>query len=150
MKTFDIDMASSVALDKFLNEGWNCAESTLYSILAQTELSSEEIERYISTVSGFNGGIGGSKDLCGAISGAVAAVGATVGRFGVYKHNNNPECSAIAKRIFTEFVENYETADCGALTCEFDTTQAKERRIHCSSIVQFASETAVKALNDIK
>ncbi len=147
MKTFDTDIVSSIALDKFLNEGWNCAESTIYSILSQTDLNEDAINKYVSSVSGFNGGIGGSKHICGAISGGVAAISALIGRFGIIK-SNNTECSMLTKQLMQDFYNHYNSHECLALTKGFENFSTTERRVHCSLIVEYAAEQTAKILNE--
>jgi len=60
------------------NDGFHCAEAIVNTI---KEVFPEKSEIACNTVSGFCGGIGGcKKDICGALSGGIVALGFIYGR----------------------------------------------------------------------
>ncbi len=67
-----------MAVEKF-SSGYNCAQSILYAF--GPELGLDE-ETALKLATAFGGGMGGSGEVCGAVTGAIMALGLKCGRGG--------------------------------------------------------------------
>ncbi len=145
---------SKSAKDYFM-EGSNCSESTLLGI---SEAIGEKCRFIPQIASGFGGGFGRHGEVCGAISGAVMAIGLVHGR-------KDPKDAAAKEKIYgivdeylKIFKEKYGTLSCRELTgCSMLTAEGlkkiKDEKIHaniCAPIVEFAELEALKLINDKK
>jgi C_GCAxxG_C_C family probable redox protein len=67
---------SQIAVQKF-NEGFNCAQAVLISFAEELHLDKETA---LKLTCGFGGGMGRMQEVCGAVSGGIAAIGYKYGR----------------------------------------------------------------------
>lgn len=81
--------------------GFNCAEGVFWGIAQSLELDVP-----ISCVTGFGGGIGGTGSVCGALTGAIAALGIYVGRQEADDTEAKNKCIELSKNV----VEGFEKA----------------------------------------
>ena len=116
--------------------GFYCSEAVLSSIHSNFEL--EIPEEIIKMASGFPGGVGRSKCLCGAVSGGVMALGLFFGR----TKQGDPQVEQnlrVSKELHDWFkVENGKNAlCCRILTKEFDMSlgEHKEQCIYYTGLV---------------
>jgi len=139
----------------YFMEGCNCSESTLLGI---SEAIGEKCKFIPQIASGFGGGFGRHGEVCGAISGAIMAIGLVHGR-------KDPKDAAAKEKIYgivdeylKKFVEKYGTLSCRELTgCNMLTPEGlkkiKDEKVHtnvCAPIVEFAEREALKIINDKK
>jgi C_GCAxxG_C_C family probable redox protein len=92
---------------RHFNEGYNCCETMLLSFGELLGMESEVIPKIATP---FGGGIHKRRNMCGALSGAVMAIGLKYGR-------NTPEgkrepSSERAARLVEKFIEKYGSANC--------------------------------------
>ncbi|HZX46647.1 MAG TPA: C-GCAxxG-C-C family protein [Clostridia bacterium] len=111
---YDMNYAGELGKDeaidrctKHFNEGYNCCETMLLSFGELLGVESEVIPKIATP---FGGGIYNRKHMCGALSGAVMAIGLKYGR-------NTPggkrePSSERAARLVEKFTEKYESANC--------------------------------------
>jgi C_GCAxxG_C_C family probable redox protein len=140
---------------EYFLEGYNCSESTLLGI---SEAIGEKCKFIPQIASGFGGGFGRHGEVCGAISGAIMAIGLVHGR-------KDPKDAAAKEKIYgivdeylKKFTEKYGTLSCRELTgCNMLTLEGlkkiKDEKIHinvCAPIVEFAEREALKIINDKK
>lgn len=86
---------------KYFREGYNCAQSVFLAFAEDVGLG----EREAALLSGgFGGGIGRLRETCGAVSGAVLAMGALNG----YPGPEQPDEKARLYRDIQEFVRAFE------------------------------------------
>lgn len=120
--------------------GFFCSEAVVSSIRSNFELDIPE--EVIAMASGFPVGIGRSKCLCGAVSGAVMALGLFFGRTkqGDPKVEKNLEA---AKELHDWFKENNgkNALCCRILTKEFDMGKGE----HKEQCIRFTGMAARKA-----
>lgn len=69
---------SDQAVEKFVS-GYNCAQSILYAFGPSLGLDAETA---LKVATGLGGGVGGSGEVCGAVTGGVLALGLKYGRGG--------------------------------------------------------------------
>ncbi len=100
--------AGALAIEHF-NKGYNCAESTLYGMAKALQLPLPDAVMQAATA--FGGGMGRAGGTCGALSGAVMALGLIYGRT-----LPNAEKKTIAythaERVYRRFVERAGAQDC--------------------------------------
>lgn len=132
-------------------QGFNCAESVLLGLCEEMHVESPLIPR-IAT--GFGGGIGHTGNICGAVSGAVMALGIAFGR-------EKPEDRATRDRLYLlveSFLREVEKAlghlDCFSLigvrlNTEEGLKQYREENLRerCRSIVATVEEIAKRYLS---
>ncbi len=133
------------AKENYLN-GFACAESILHAI-KEENLIDEFPEEVLKCTTGFGSGIGGSGNICGAITGSVIAIGLKYGR--VDTTGDNSMAFEKVNEFLTRFNDRYKKQDCTGLTCtwrEKDKFKTLERRKYCSAIVGFAASELEKIL----
>lgn len=135
--------AVDLALERF-HAGYNCAEATLYGLATALDLPAGDAVFRAATP--FGGGIGLAGCTCGALSGAVMALGLARGRL-------TPDAAqkkiayAHAERLWRRFVERAGGEDCRAInTLGFD---HPDHRAFCSRFVALGAELAAEELLDL-
>jgi C_GCAxxG_C_C family probable redox protein len=144
-----VDKAPKRSRDLF-SSGYYCAESVLLSIAEDRSIQSELIPR-IAT--GFCGGVSHTSGMCGAVSGAIMAMGLVFGR-------NSPVDSVDAtysavKRFMAMFQERFGSTNCLTLTgCNLDTDEGQrlfmEKNVieQCQCFVEEATRLATTVIED--
>lgn len=113
-----VESAKSYAAKGFL-----CSESVLLAISNWLEIRSELIPK-IAT--GFGAGIGGSSSICGAISGAIMALGLKFGR-DEPKKQEKPSYW-FASQFLQRFQKEFGSTMCRQLTgCDFTTDTGRKK-----------------------
>jgi len=138
------------AKENFAN-GFNCAESVLISLADEMGIECSCIPK-IAT--GFGGGFGRHGEICGAITGAVMALGLKYGR----SDTKDPEAKEKAYATVDGFLKTFKSrfknvrcidlTDCDMLTPE-GLQKAKDDNVHknvCTDLVVFAATEATKLL----
>lgn len=144
MGLINIEKAAETALSKFTGEKWHCAESVLYGLLTGAGFS--EPEKYVTCMSGFNGGVGGTRNMCGALSGGVAAAGYMLGRQG-YAARDMKICAEACNRFYKSFETEFGSVSCGVITKDYEFS-APERRVYCRRMVESAVRACGKEINE--
>lgn len=146
-----MEKAEERARHNFRN-GLNCAESVVQSVidLGLTDLPSE----FVAAASGFGGGIGHTKNMCGAISGCMMAVSSVKGRKNPFEKetlkerfdelNGENGVYQLFAQIVKDLEDKYGTLLCRELTKEFDDFGSKARKASCMEITVFCTQLAVK------
>jgi C_GCAxxG_C_C family probable redox protein len=134
---------------RFFDDGFNCAESSLFSLARFLGIDSPVIPMIAS---GFGGGIARSQSLCGALAGSIMGLGLKFGR-----RSPEEERAGIYRRteeLVAGFRERFHTVSCRELTgIDFKNVEefgARYPRIHaevCSPIVRFAVEKAIAIIS---
>ncbi|ADI02225.1 MAG TPA: C_GCAxxG_C_C family protein [Syntrophothermus lipocalidus] len=132
-------------------EGLNCAESVLKAILdtGVTDFPPE----VVAMATGFGGGMGLSGNNCGALIGAVMAVGAVHGRKNplegefqerVDRLYGNPGLYRFFNGLPHEFKAKFQYLDCAKLNENYPEWQDKERFRQCMKMVIEAAGMAME------
>lgn len=136
---------------KYFDDDHNCAQAVLHAVLEKYGLYFDEAT---SVIAGMGGGIGLQGNVCGAVSGAIAALGVLqkerVKDF--QKHKEATYTSAI--KFMYKFRKLHETVICDALTgITMADTEARDEAIdkgHFHKICPQFVEDAVKIALDIE
>lgn len=134
----------------YFREGLNCAECVFLAFLDthETNLPREVVE----LASGFGGGIGHTKHMCGAISGALLALGTQKGRPNPFQKESPRERSLeLREEVYPRFAdllnevnEHYGTLLCAELTATHPDFDAPARRQSCAEIVSYCAELCAR------
>ncbi len=138
--------AKDVALDYFAQK-FSCAESVLLGLTETFGICDECIPQ-IAT--GFGAGMGYCNEACGAISGAIMALGLVFGRKNASDQDAKLKCYQKVGLLISAFEQKFGNVNCMDLTkCDMSTAEgrarSKELNLHgklCSRFVAFAAETA--------
>ncbi len=137
--------------EELFNQTFNCAESVLAGVATELQVESDIIPMIAS---GFGAGISRHGETCGALTGAIMALGLKYGR-------TTPDNAAKAKlyamvdELWTDFEQEFEHVSCKALTgCDMMTDEgAKEfvaRDLHhtlCPKFVIWAAERTMSLID---
>ncbi|MGQ9681187.1 MAG: C-GCAxxG-C-C family protein [Anaerolineae bacterium] len=136
-----IQRASELARSHFVEEGFNCAESALYGVT--TALGLTPAKDLVRAATPFGGGIGMAGCVCGALTGAVMALGLALGRTTADAEQKR-RAYEHAQHLWRRFVEQTGAEDCRDLnTLGFD---HPEHKVHCARFVTIAAALAAEEL----
>ncbi len=135
---------------EYYRQGLNCAECVFLAFLDHHETSLPR--EVLALASGFGGGIGQTKHLCGAISGAVLALGTQKGRADPFqKESPALRSQELREEVYPAFAAlaheveaHYGTLLCRELTNSFADFQGKERKKSCQEIVAYCAALAAE------
>lgn len=116
-------------------KGLNCAQCVL---LACGDYSGLDGTALLSLSCGFGGGVR-CGEICGAISGAVMAIGAAGDISGIEDREAMNRVAVQTKQFTAVFREQF-----GALRC----LDLKRAGVPCDDLIAFGAETAEKIIND--
>ena len=140
------EKASQIAADQF-NNGFNCAEAVLLGLTEALGIESQCVPRIATP---FGGGMGRYGEVCGAITGAMLALGLKSGRESADDTAARGDVYARVVRLMRAFEIEYGSVECRTLTgCDLLTPEGKERfqaeKMHanlCTKFVAFAAQEA--------
>lgn len=134
----------------YFREGLNCAECVLLGFIDthETELPREVVR----LASGFGGGIGQSKNICGAVTGALMALGTQKGRPDPFdKETVKERAMELRQEVYPAFAallneikEKYGTVLCAELTAQHKDFDAPSRKKSCQAFIAYCAELAAK------
>jgi C_GCAxxG_C_C family probable redox protein len=102
---------ADIAVGKF-KEGYNCAQSVLYSYAEKVNISKDMSLRIAN---GFGGGMGRKQEVCGAISGAIMVLGLIYGRGENEGKEKQETTYSKVRELIDAFVREYGTINCKQL-----------------------------------
>ncbi len=140
---------------KNFSKGYNCAECVLEAVLAHVDTNLPKSVLKLAT--GFGGGVGLFGDTCGAVTGAVLAVGAVHGREELPESEDRKAAMKKAAkelygnpglyRLFNQ-IPNFIKDKYGATCCRDiaepwkDQWLCRDHALHCREIITDAAELA--------
>ena len=132
------------------DSGLYCAESVLLAVAESLGIHSDIIPR-IAT--GFCGGVSDTGGICGAVSGAIMAIGLAAGRSA--PEQSAEEAYALTRRLLEAFAEEFGSTSCRELTgCDLRTEEGRrafeENRValRCRGYVEGATRLAVQLISE--
>lgn len=135
----------------YFRQGLNCAECVLRSFMDIYEC--DVPDAVICMATGFGGGMGHTKNTCGAITGAVLALGLVKGRrdpFGPTEEMGQRvkqlqgEIYPVFGQMVQEIKEHFGTLICSEMSQQFDDFDSKPRKKNCMETIAYCAAIAVK------
>ncbi len=136
-------------------QGLNCSECVMTAMLNnfETGLPAE----VITLATGFGGGMGHTKNTCGAITGAVMALSAMVGRKNPMAKETMPEriaelqdIYAVVGKMVNEIKDEYGTLICSELSDPHGDWEGKARKRNCMQMITYCAGLAAKYAEENK
>lgn len=133
----------------YFRQGLNCSECVMLSFMQHynKDLSNEAL----ALATGFGGGMGHTKNTCGAITGAVMALSSVLGRQNPFEKETIPERVQELKEIYSyiapmvnEIEETYGSLICKEISAPLGEFDGKARKKNCLQIIGYCSGLAVK------
>ncbi len=104
---------SSEGAKRYFSQNYNCAQSVAKSILEATGLNVEQITNIMA---GFGAGIAHQGNVCGAVSGAIAALGVIMGETISDVQVHKEATYDISEKFVSIFEEQHASLLCDKLT----------------------------------
>lgn len=139
----------------WFKQGLNCSECVMTAMLNnfETGLPAE----VITLATGFGGGMGHTKNTCGAITGAVMALSAMVGRKNPMAKETMPERIAelqdiygVVGKMVNEIKDEYGTLICSELSDPLGDWEGKARKRNCMQMITYCAGLAAKYAEENK
>ncbi|MCE5329832.1 C-GCAxxG-C-C family protein [bacterium] len=135
--------------------GFNCAESVLLAIAKELKIRSASVPK---VATGFGAGVGKHGDICGALSGAVMAMGIVEGRTNPKDQESKTKIYAKTAILMEEFKKEFGYITCRDLTgCDLLTKEGQDKfsdhKIHeqiCTGFVAFAAGKGLELISKNK
>jgi len=139
-------MDKKMTAKEMFNSGYNCSQTVFFMCSPEESLPRET---KLALASGFGAGIGKSAETCGAVSGAIMAIGAALaGRDFVSENEMKADAYMLSSRFVKEFKEALGTISCRELL-GYDLSKPEEEailkeqgayRLKCAEFVALAVE----------
>ncbi|HOV90293.1 MAG TPA: C-GCAxxG-C-C family protein [Syntrophorhabdaceae bacterium] len=115
---------SAIAIDKFL-EGYNCAQSVLYSFCDDLKLDKNIA---LKIACGFGAGMGRKQEVCGAVTGGIMVIGMKYGRGENQDLTKTDKAYQKTRELMDRFIEKHNTYICRRLIegCELITVEGQK------------------------
>lgn len=133
----------------YFKEGLNCSECVMRTFMDMNDTGLPP--EAVALATGFGGGIGRTRNICGAITGAIMAVSSVKGRRDLWEKDTPKERAAQLPEIYKPFAQmveeieqKYGTLICKELSAPFGDFAGKERRKNCQEIIGYAAALAAK------
>ena len=149
-KTTEEKMALADEISRgYFRQGLNCAECVLRTFMDMHD--TDLPESIIKMASGFGGGMGHTKNTCGAITGAVLALGTVKGRDPFEKEEMSDRVKQLTGEVYplfgsmvNEMKEQYGSLICSELSDPFGDFAGKARKKNCMEMIAYCSSLAEK------
>lgn len=141
----------------YFRQGLNCAECVMRTFLDIYDTGLPDEIMALST--GFGGGMGHTRiGVCGAISGALMALGTAEGRRNPLEGDDPAErIRKLQQEIYPKFgalvneaKDQHGTLICGELIADFEDFGCKERRLFCMRLIAECAKLAVRHVEGIQ
>lgn len=138
--TIDIDKVREDAEGYFRRGNYYCSEAIVASV--RDNIAPEMPEAMIAAASGFPVGVGKSKCMCGAVSGAVLSVGYLFGRTGPSSPTDprSVKTLELANEVQQAFRDSHRVLCCSVQTKGMDMASGE----HKTQCIAFTGEMAAK------
>ena len=98
---------------KLFNSGYNCAQATLCAFADKTEVDEKQLRRVASD---FGGGMSGTRETCGAVTGMLMALGLIKGYDDVTDTAHKQRLYAEGRELIDDFTSEFGTTTCAELS----------------------------------
>ena len=151
-KTLEEKMAVADEISRgYFRQGLNCTECVMKTFMDMYD--TELPEEILCMATGFGGGIGHTKNICGAITGAVMALGTVKGRRNPFgpKEEMGDRIKHLQGDIYPVFGDmvkeiegEYGTLICNEMSQPFGDFDSKTRNKNCMEIISKCAKIAFK------
>ena len=137
---------------QFFTNGYNCAQATAAAFSDVAMISENTI---FAMMAGFGGGVGGQREMCGAVTGMVFALSVKYGNYDPLDNDAKTEMYRITRESIDAFKSKFGTTSCAELLKKagFDPQKDPSERTEeyyakrpCAQFIQFAAELAASHL----
>ena len=133
----------------YFRQGLNCSECVLRTFMDMHETGLPE--SIIRLASGFGGGMGHTKNTCGAITGAVLALGLVKGRDPFASEEVKDRITQLNEEVYPAFApmiremeEEYGTLICAELSAPHGDFDGRTRKKNCMQMIAHCCRLAEK------
>mgnify|MGYP006309133697 CR=1 FL=1 len=110
---------------EIFNQGFNCAQSVLYTFADDLGINKEFA---LKVASGFGAGMGRMQKTCGAVTGAVMVIGFFYGSSKSNDHFSKERTYEAVQKFIKDFEKLHNTSDCiDLLGADMKTPEGKEK-----------------------
>jgi len=141
--------------DRHFQQHYNCAQSVLWAVAETCGLECPACIPAVALAMG--GGIGHTGRACGALTGAVMALGLAVDRaVGGSISDRKDEANRLTDALVHRFADEFGSTDCVALLgfswSEADAVERwyRQRRRKCDRYVRWAAAEAARVIDDLR
>jgi C_GCAxxG_C_C family probable redox protein len=133
-----MSMAHADTAVKKFKEGFNCAQSVLYSYAKELGMDPDLALRIAN---GFGGGMGRKQEVCGAVSGGILALGLKYGRGEQDGKERQEKTYAEVRELIDAFIKEHRTVCCKDLLsgCSLLTEEGRK---------QFMADNLIERCNE--
>ena len=127
-------------------EGFSCGYNCCQAVVSAFD-EIENVDLLLRSASSFGGGIGGKRQVCGAVSGMCIVLGAIKGYDSTEKGAIKKAHTELISKMCDDFIDVTGSMVCGELLGmpEFKTLEHKNK-LPCIELVALATEIAAKSL----
>ncbi len=97
------------------NSGYNCAQATLCAFADKLDIDEAQLLRISSA---FGGGMCGTKETCGAVTGMLMALGLMKGYDDLTDTAHKLRLYVEGRELIDDFMAEFGTTTCGVLSCK--------------------------------
>lgn len=139
---------------RYFEQGYNCAQAVLLAFGKETGLAETQAARLTS---GFGGGMGKMREVCGAVSGMLMAEGLLRGYDDPKAKEEKAEAYARIRELANRFREKNHSIICRDLLIDVETDSGKDpeartaayyERRPCANYVEDAATILASSLNE--
>ncbi len=150
-KTMEEKMAMADEISRnYFKKGLNCAECVFRTFADMHDINFPD--EVIALTTGLGGGIGQQKSACGAITGAVMALGTVKGRRNPFEYEETSDrikqlygnVYPIFKEMTEEMKEHCGTLICSELSAPHGDFEGKARKKNCMEMIGYCSSIVTK------
>lgn len=138
---------------EFFSRGYNCSQSTAAAFAQVLGLDEKEV---LSGMAGFGGGVGGQREMCGALTGMIYVLGHIYGYYDPHDIEAKTALYRAVRELSEEFKAEFGTTNCRELLVKASVIPKPDpsernaeyyKKRPCAHFVRKAAELASAKLN---
>lgn len=140
----------------FFSKGYNCSQSTAAAFAEYLGLDVKEVLRGMA---GFGGGVGGQREMCGAVTGMIYILGHIYGDYDPHDTEAKTELYKAVRELSNIFKAEFGTTNCRELLLKASVIPKPDpsernaeyyKKRPCAHFVRKAAELAASKLSEEK